>query len=116
LTDLLRHLPASQEPAGGVPGHELAVALAPAQCYVESIMKDTAPAEAKGPPTFRAVVEAADRLTPEEQEALIEVLNHRLADRQRAALAADIQQAQREFERGALHPVTPREIMEEILS
>jgi len=70
----------------------------------------------KGPPSFHAVVEAADSLTPEEQETLIEVLNHRRADRQRAALSADIQEAQREFESGALRPVTPREIMDEILS
>jgi hypothetical protein len=105
-----------RQPADGVFSHELAVALTPAQWYLERIMKDAAPAETKGPPSFHAVVEAADRLTAEEQETLIEVLNHRLADRQRATLAADIQEAQREFERGALHPVTPREIMEEILS
>ena len=55
-------------------------------------------------------------MTPDEQETLIEVLNRRRADRQRAALATDIQEAQLEFERGALRPATPREIMEEILS
>ena len=75
-----------------------------------------APSETKGLPSFHAVVEAADRLTPDEQETLIEVLNRRRADRQRAALATDIQEAQLEFERGALRPATPREIMEEILS
>ena len=94
----------------------MAVALTPVQWYVESIMKDPAPAETKGAPSFHAVVEAADRLTAEEQETLIEVLNHRLADRHRAALAADIQEAQREFETGALRPATPHEIMEETLS
>ena len=61
-------------------------------------------------------MEAADRLTVEEQETLVEVLHRRLADRRRAALAADISAGQREFERGALHPTTPEEILKEILS
>jgi hypothetical protein len=61
-------------------------------------------------------VEAADRLTEEEQETLIELLNRRLADRRRAQLVRDIQEAQREFESGALRPTTPNEIMKEILS
>ena len=65
---------------------------------------------------FHVVVDAADRLTLEEQETLVAVLNRRLADRRRAELAADILEAQREFERGALRPTTPDEIMKEILS
>ncbi len=79
-------------------------------------MKDEPPTETKGPPSFYAVVEAADRLTPEEQETLIEVLNRRLADRKRAELVTDIQEGQREFESGALRPTTPGEIMNEIVS
>jgi len=61
-------------------------------------------------------VDAADRLTLEEQETLVALLNRRLADRRRAELAADIREAQREFERGALRPITPDQIMKEILS
>lgn len=79
-------------------------------------MKQQPPTEAKGLPSFHIVVEAADRLTEEEQETLIEVLNRRLADRRRAELVTDIQEAQREFEGGALRPTTPDEIMKEILS
>jgi hypothetical protein len=70
----------------------------------------------KPPSRFHVVVDAADRLTLEEQETLVAVLNRRLADRRRAELAADILDAQREFERGALRPTTPDEIMKEILS
>jgi hypothetical protein len=70
----------------------------------------------KSPSRFHVVVEAADRLTVEEQETLLEVLNRRLADRRRVELAADIREGQREFERGALRPTTPHEIMKEILS
>jgi uncharacterized protein YpuA (DUF1002 family) len=79
-------------------------------------MKEQSPTEAKGPPSFHVVVEAADRLTEEELETLIELLNRRLADRRRAQLVTDIQAVQREFESGGLRPTTPDEIMKEILS
>ena len=67
-------------------------------------------------PSFDNVLEAADRLTVEEQEALVDVLNRRLAERRRAELARDVQDALREFESGAVRPATPDEIMREILS
>ena len=35
---------------------------------------------------FSKVLEAADKLTPEEQETLIDILNRRLADRRRSEL------------------------------
>jgi hypothetical protein len=62
------------------------------------------------------IVDAADRLTVEEQETLVTVLNRRLADRRRAELARDIREGQKEFERGALRPSTPVKIVKEILS
>ena len=65
---------------------------------------------------FHVVVEAADRLTLEEQETLVTVLNRRLADRRRAELARDIRKAQKEFDRGTLRPTSPDEIMKELLS
>ena len=70
----------------------------------------------KSPSRFHIVVDAADRLTVEEQETLVEVVHRRLADRRRVELAADIREGQREFERGALRPTTPDEIIKEILS
>lgn len=79
--------------------------------YVEITMKTAKPSS-----KFHVVVDAADRLSVEEQETLVAVLNRRLADRRRAELAADIREAQREFARGALRPITPTEIMNEILS
>lgn len=90
------------------------VAAHKAKWYVEVIMKN--PSGSKSPSRFHVVVEAADRLAVEEQETLITVLNQRLADRRRADLAADIREAQKEFERGVLRPTTPDEIMKEILS
>jgi hypothetical protein len=79
-------------------------------------MKDQPSTETKGPSSFHVVVDAADRLTAEEQETLIELLNRRLANRRRAELTTDVQEAQREFDSGALRPATPEDIMKEILS
>ena len=79
-------------------------------------MKDQPSTETKGPPSFHVVVEAADRLTAEEQETLIELLNRRLANRRRTELTTDVQEAQREFDSGGLSPATPEGIMKEILS
>ncbi len=66
--------------------------------------------------TFNDVLEAADKLTPAEQETLIDILNRRLADRRRSQLAKDVQEAQQEFERGGSRAATPDELMKEILS
>ena len=68
------------------------------------------------PSRFHVVVDAADRLTVEEQETLVTVLNRRLADRRRAELVRDIREGQKEFERGARRPSTPEKIVKEILS
>ena len=71
---------------------------------------------AKPPSKFHAVVEAADGLSVDEQEALLAVVRRRLADRRRAELAEDVQEGRREFKRGALRPTTPDKIMKEIRS
>ena len=65
---------------------------------------------------FSKVLEAADKLTPEEQETLIDILNRRLADRRRSELAKDIRDAQQEFQSGACEPKTPDQLIKEILS
>ena len=79
-------------------------------------MKGQPSTKSEGQPSFHVVVEAADRLTEEPQETLIELLNRRLADRRRAELVKDIEEAQREFERGTQRSTTPDEIMKEIRS
>ncbi len=64
---------------------------------------------------FREILEGAEGLTVEEQEALVETLLHRLRDRRRAELARDVQAAQEEFAKGRSKPATPEELMKEIL-
>jgi ribosomal protein S4 len=64
---------------------------------------------------FREVLEAADRLSEDEQEELIAILHRRLAQAARQRLAAEVQEARQEFAEGRCSPVTPDELMREIL-
>ena len=66
--------------------------------------------------TFAEILEAADQLPLEDQENLIDILQKRLRDRRRANLVKDVQEAQKEFAEGKCQPVTPEQLMEEILS
>ncbi len=65
---------------------------------------------------FDEVLDAANKLSPDEQETLIDILHRRLADRRRSELVKDIQAAQDEFESGAARPATLDEIAKEISS
>jgi len=68
------------------------------------------------PLPFAQVLEAVNRLSPEEQEALLETVRSRMAERGRRRLVADIRKARKEFAQGRCKPATPDEIMREILS
>ena len=65
---------------------------------------------------FGEILEAADNLPIEDQESLLTILKNRLRERLRAELIKDIQESEKEFEQGKLRPVTPDELMREILS
>ncbi len=64
---------------------------------------------------FGEVLEAADQLTQDEQQELIAILHRRLAQAARQRLTADIQEARREFAEGRCTPVTPEDLMREIV-
>ena len=64
--------------------------------------------------SFGEILEAADRLSVEEQEALIDVLHRRMIDRRREEIIEDINQANLEFKTGKCQPVTPSRLMKEI--
>jgi hypothetical protein len=64
---------------------------------------------------FGEVLEAADRLSPEEQEELIAILRRRLTQAARHRLATDIQEARQEFAEGRCSPATPDDLMREIM-
>ena len=66
--------------------------------------------------TFGEVLEAADRLSLEEQETLADILKRRIVERRRQEIAAGVQSAREEYEAGSCEPVTPDELMAEILA
>jgi hypothetical protein len=61
--------------------------------------------------SFREVLEATDKLSLDEQDTLIEILQRRLRERRRAIIAKNIQAAKKEFEQGDCQSATPSEIM-----
>jgi len=65
---------------------------------------------------FGEVLEAIDRLSSEEQETLLDIVQRRLIERGRKQLAADIQEARTEFAAGRCQPTTVEDLMKEILS
>jgi transposase len=67
------------------------------------------------PMPFGDVLEAVDRLTPEEQETLAAIIHRRLAERGRKQLAEDIRGARQEFGEGGCRPAAADELMGEIL-
>lgn len=69
-----------------------------------------------GATPFGEILDAADKLSLEEQEALIDVLSRRAADRRRDQLAGDIRNARKDFKEGRTKPNTPDDILSEILS
>lgn len=66
--------------------------------------------------SFGEVLEAADKLSLEEQETLVNIMHRRMIDRRRAELAKDIKDANQEFQKDCCRPVTPSEIVREIES
>jgi hypothetical protein len=64
---------------------------------------------------FGEVLEAADHLSPDEQEELIAILQRRLAQAARQRLMGEIQEARQEFAEGRCLPATPDELMREIM-
>ena len=65
---------------------------------------------------FDKVLEAAGNLTLDEQEALVEIVKRRVAQQRRVQLTREIRSARREFQSGRSRPVSPNELMREILS
>lgn len=65
---------------------------------------------------FAEIVEAADQLSLDEQETLIAILHRRLAQAGRRRLVEEIREAEQEFAQGGCRPMTPEEIVREILS
>ena len=66
--------------------------------------------------SFGSVLEAADALSLEEKETLLEILRRRIAERRRQSLLEDIHEAERDFAAGNCEIATVDEIMQELLT
>jgi hypothetical protein len=66
--------------------------------------------------TFADILESADQLPLEDQENLIGILQNRLRDHRRSERVRAVQDAQTEFTAGKCQPVTPAQLIEEILA
>lgn len=68
------------------------------------------------PMRFGEVLEAVDQLSVEDQEALAEILRHRLAEQGRKRVLTDVEEGRREFAAGNCRRVSVDELMNEVLS
>ena len=65
--------------------------------------------------SFADISEAAEQLSLEDREDLIRILQNRLREQKRSDLLRDVREAQQEFAQGKCQPVTPEQLMKEIL-
>ena len=65
---------------------------------------------------FAQVLDSADGLAFEEQESLVEVLQHRLAEYRRSELVAAVKAARQEFKAGGCRPATPAQIVKRLFA
>jgi len=65
---------------------------------------------------FNDLVDAVVRLSPEDQEALVDIVRRRLVEQRRRDIAVDIEASRKEFAAGHCPPTTPDQLMNEILS
>ena len=77
------------------------------------------PARTAGRPRtvrYADLVEMIDRLSLDERASLVDVVQRRMAEEERARVAASVRAARREHRRGRSRPVTSDELMGEILA
>ena len=65
---------------------------------------------------FGEILEAADKLSIADQESLRDILTKRIIEQRRDQLSQEIREARKEYEAGQCKPVTPDDLMTELLS
>ncbi|AFZ28789.1 hypothetical protein Glo7428_0179 [Gloeocapsa sp. PCC 7428] len=63
---------------------------------------------------FKQVLESVELLSMDEQEVLVEIIRHRLVERRRDEIAANIAQAQEEYRTGNVFRRTVDQILDEL--
>lgn len=66
--------------------------------------------------SFADVADAADHLTLDEQQTLLDLLKRRIAEQERQRILRDIEDAREEHASGKTAVSTPAEIMKDLLS
>lgn len=66
--------------------------------------------------SFGEILEAVDEMSLDEQETLTDIIQRRIIERRQRQLLKEMHEAQQEYQAGNCHPVTPDELMAEILS
>ena len=64
--------------------------------------------------SFSDVVDATDGLSVDEQETLVQILRRRIAERNRAVLVRDVEEARAEFEADKAQAASVSDIMQEV--
>ena len=64
--------------------------------------------------TYGQVIDSIEALPEEQQESLLELVQRRLTERRREALAKSVQEARKELKCGKLRPARPAEIMRKV--
>ncbi len=64
---------------------------------------------------FDDLLEAADKLSIDEQESLLDILYHRITDSRRKEISKEFIKARNEFKMGMAQAATPNEIIRDIL-
>ncbi len=63
---------------------------------------------------FSDILDAADGLSVDEQETLLEILQRRIAERNRAELVREVAESRAEFGKGAAKVGSAKDIMDEV--
>ena len=66
--------------------------------------------------SYGQVIDSIEALPEEQQESLLALVQRRLTERRREALAKSVQEARKEFKSGKLRPASPAEIMRKVLA
>lgn len=66
--------------------------------------------------TFEEVLEAADRLSLEEQEAVMDIIRKRVIDERRKEIVDHVHEARKEYQEGRCRETSPDQVLKEILS
>lgn len=85
----------------------------------DSVSESVAPynaAQQKNTPSFNDILEAADKLSLDEQEEVVRILKKRITERRREEIVENLKASEEEVRRSDFKEVMPEELKKELLS